>query len=131
MPDPTPRKLECPLRSSSDERDESPHFCLWLQAADRHIVIYVGFTSNFGSSDAEYPLLEALDIGGKRVRLHGIDAPESEQNCQTETQTYRYRTLYGHKKDAGPGVLGRRLSVGQGRWFKPPRATWATMVNGL
>ncbi len=32
----------------------------WLQAADRHIVIYVGFTSNFGSSDAEFPLLEAL-----------------------------------------------------------------------
>ncbi len=33
---------------------------LWLQAADRHIVIYVGFTSNFGSLDAEFPLLEAL-----------------------------------------------------------------------
>ncbi len=32
---------------------------------------------------------DTLDIGGKRIRLHGIDAPESRQNCQTETQTYR------------------------------------------
>ncbi len=32
---------------------------------------------------------DTLDIGGKRIRLHGIDAPESGQNCQTETQTYR------------------------------------------
>ncbi len=32
---------------------------------------------------------DTLDIGGKRIRLHGIDAPESRQNCRTETQTYR------------------------------------------
>ncbi len=32
---------------------------------------------------------DTLDIGGKRIRLHGIDAPESEQTCQTEVQTYR------------------------------------------
>ena len=33
---------------------------LWLSATDRRIVIYVGFTSSSGNSDAEYPLLEAL-----------------------------------------------------------------------
>ncbi len=32
---------------------------------------------------------DTLDIQGKRIRLHGIDAPESRQTCQTETQTYR------------------------------------------
>ncbi len=35
-------------------------FRFWLQAAARHIVIYVGFTSSTGNSDAELPLLEAL-----------------------------------------------------------------------
>ena len=32
---------------------------------------------------------DTLDIGGKRIRMYGIDAPESEQTCQTEVQTYR------------------------------------------
>ncbi len=32
---------------------------------------------------------DTLDIGGKRIRLHGIDAPESQQNCQTESLSYR------------------------------------------
>ncbi len=32
---------------------------------------------------------DTLDIGGKRIRLYGIDAPESRQNCQTESLSYR------------------------------------------
>ena len=32
----------------------------WLQAAERRIVIYFGFTSSSGNWDAEFPLLEVL-----------------------------------------------------------------------
>ena len=32
---------------------------------------------------------DTLDIGGKRIRLHGIDAPESGQTCRTESLSYR------------------------------------------
>ncbi len=54
------RTLKVRYGRIATKRDRSPNFCFWLQAADRHIVIYVGFTSNFGSSDAKFPLLEAL-----------------------------------------------------------------------
>ncbi len=52
--------LNVGLGRKAIKRDRSPHFCLWLQAAVRCIVIYVGFTSSTGNSDAEFPLLEAL-----------------------------------------------------------------------
>ncbi len=32
---------------------------------------------------------DTLDIGGKRIRLFGIDAPEHGQTCQTESMSYR------------------------------------------
>ena len=32
---------------------------------------------------------DTLDIGDKRIRMYGIDAPETRQSCRTETQTYR------------------------------------------
>ncbi len=32
---------------------------------------------------------DTLEIGGKRIRLFGIDAPESAQTCQTESLSYR------------------------------------------
>ena len=41
MSRPIGSRLPVPLRSVSDERDESPHFCLWLQAAVRRIAHYV------------------------------------------------------------------------------------------
>ena len=42
------RKLIRLLRSVGYEREESPHFCLWLQAADWRIVNYVGYGISFG-----------------------------------------------------------------------------------
>ena len=32
---------------------------------------------------------DTVEIHGQRIRLHGIDAPESAQTCRTQTQTYR------------------------------------------
>jgi len=32
---------------------------------------------------------DTLDISGARIRLHGIDAPESRQYCQKNSQSYR------------------------------------------
>jgi len=32
---------------------------------------------------------DTLEIGGVRVRLHGVDAPESSQNCVANGATYR------------------------------------------
>ncbi len=69
------------------KRDRSPNFCLWLQAADRRIVIYVRLTSSSGNSDAEFPLLEALRtkpgvprpaaFDPKQTKRSGLDAPLS------------------------------------------------------
>ncbi len=30
-----------------------------------------------------------LEIHGQRIRLFGIDAPESRQSCEADSQTYR------------------------------------------
>jgi endonuclease YncB( thermonuclease family) len=32
---------------------------------------------------------DTLEIHGQRIRLHGIDAPESAQTCEADGQTYR------------------------------------------
>jgi endonuclease YncB( thermonuclease family) len=32
---------------------------------------------------------DTLDLHGKRIRLHGIDAPESRQSCSREGQSWR------------------------------------------
>jgi endonuclease YncB( thermonuclease family) len=32
---------------------------------------------------------DTLEIGGRRIRLHGIDAPETAQTCRVEDRPYR------------------------------------------
>jgi endonuclease YncB( thermonuclease family) len=32
---------------------------------------------------------DTLEIHGQRIRLHGVDAPESRQTCEADGQTYR------------------------------------------
>jgi endonuclease YncB( thermonuclease family) len=32
---------------------------------------------------------DTLEIGGRRIRLHGIDAPESAQTCRLDDRSYR------------------------------------------
>ena len=32
---------------------------------------------------------DTIDIAGQRIRLHGIDAPETKQTCRAEGRTYR------------------------------------------
>ena len=32
---------------------------------------------------------DTLEINGTRVRLHGVDAPESDQTCTAESASYR------------------------------------------
>ena len=32
---------------------------------------------------------DTIEIGGQRIRLHGIDAPESSQLCQADQKPYR------------------------------------------
>ncbi len=62
---------------------------------------------------------DTLDIGGKRIRLYGIDAPESRQNCRTEMQTYRCgrdaTTALADKIDQRPVACHRKDTDQYGR----------------
>ncbi len=55
----TPRLRFVRFGRKAIKRDRSQNFCLWLQAAVRHIANSVGFTSSSGHLDAEFPLLIA------------------------------------------------------------------------
>ncbi len=88
----------------------TPFFCFWLQAADRHIVIYVGFTSNFGSSDAEFPLL--LRVVGHLSQTAG--AASSGGRCPTSLRggnrgpvTRGGGAFYGESAIGGRGWIER------------------------
>ena len=51
---------------------------------------------------------DTLEIGGTRVRLHGIDAPESAQRCRADGRSWPCGRYYGVT----------RIDVSKGeRWF--------------
>jgi len=64
----------------------------------RHLIIAVAVASSaVGIATARSPIVgvasvidgDTLDIHGQRIRLHGIDAPESGQFCEKEGKQYR------------------------------------------
>ena len=64
----------------------------------RHLIFAVAFTSSaVGAAAAQSPIVgvasvidgDTLDIRGQRIRLHGIDAPESGQSCEKDGKQYR------------------------------------------
>ncbi len=57
-----------------------------------HTILPTAHTQQSGGAIAGYARVidgDTLDLSGTRIRLHGIDAPESTQTCTTAEQVYR------------------------------------------
>ena len=63
----------------------------------RFVLLLVALTLSLATSACSSDIVgrasvvdgDTVDIHGKRIRLHGIDAPESGQRCKTAGQEYR------------------------------------------
>ncbi len=60
---------------------------IYASAMIRLLLIFVVIASSAHADDLKgKPRIvdgDTIEIGGTKVRLHGIDAPESKQTCQT------------------------------------------------
>ncbi len=54
---------------------------------------------------------DTIEIRGKRIRLHGIDAPEGRQTCEADGETWRC----GHTVAFDPGLIPPRPPLPQAR----------------